>query len=142
MKYFFISIVSFLMLLFIYWTAYYFLSGYNLTSNTAHLDISTMLKSLNNSRYLNNFVWDDLIVKFDDLRYNLNDYINTNLQFNSGSGFKVILNVLNYFVRFMNFLLNPFVRGLRVIFTLTDILTKCVNFIIAMLVFIFHPVFI
>lgn len=142
MKYFFISIVSFLMLLFIYWTAYYFLSGYNLTTNQAHLNISVMVKGLNNSEYLNNFVWDDLITKFDNLRINSIDFISNKLDFNRGGAFKILLTSFNYLVRMYNFLLTPFIQGLKVIFNLVDILTKCVNFIIAMLIFTFHPVFI
>lgn len=141
MKKIFYGIIFSFMLLFVYWTCLYFIQGYNLTDNVRHLDLYSMIQNLNNLRSYSDSV-DLLFNNLNRLINTTDTWVNSNVSFRSGSGFKVILNAINFIVSTLSkfALLGTLINNFIV--SIMNFATMSLGFIFNLARFILFPIFI
>lgn len=141
MKKIFYGIIFSFMLLFIYWTCLYFIKGYNLTDNVRHLDLSSMIQNLNDLSSYSDSV-DDLFKNLNRLINTTDTWVNSEISFGSGSGFKVVLNAINFIVRTLSkfALLGTLINNFIV--SIMNFATMSLGFIFNLARFVLFPIFI
>lgn len=141
MKKIFYGIIFSFMLLFVYWTCLYFIKGYNLTDNVRHLDLSSMIQNLNDLSSYSDSV-DDLFKNLNRLINTTDIWVNSEISFGSGSGFKVVLNAINFIVRTLSkfALLGTLINNFIV--SIMNFATMSLGFIFNLARFVLFPIFI
>lgn len=152
MKVLFNSIILSLLTLFLYWTGIYFLSGYNLSDNTAHLNLSSMLTRFNTDLKTFGFAFDNnglnlvdsFFSKFDNILENFIDLASNgfNLLSPKNTAFKILLTGIVYIVKFVNFLLQPLNFIFGVVNSISSVLSTTISFVVAFVKMLVYPVFI
>lgn len=142
MKRLFIGVVFSCIIIFMYWTSIYFVNGYNLTTNVKHLDLGYMVNSLfNNNDYSQSKLLSDILGafgKFTQFFSNVPELPN----YASNNGFKIVINAVNYILRFTFILWQPLSFIFNLISAILTWLDLAADFVLNFLRFLLFPRFI
>lgn len=137
----FIGVISFMFLLFIYWTAIYFANGYNLTDNVRHLDLYSMFGNLDN-KYV------ELEINFNSVQDTINNaltgFIN-DIDTAIGDAPKsiaIVLTGIKYLAKYVYFLVSSTASVVNIINAINNAIALMLNFAFAFVRFLINPIFI
>lgn len=147
------SISMSLIILFIYWVAIYYASGYNLTNNVAHLDLASMIKQFTNNLNSNEkFVFNtngmDALTKLNDyfnsLFVKITDIIDNQLNIYTGSNsvFAIVLTGVRILVKALNTILQPINLLTNIINNIVYMLSNTIYFFYCFIKLLINPIFI
>lgn len=135
----FYGVVMSFILVFLYWTAMYFVQGYNLTDKVGHLDFKSMSQSLNNMASFS--IYDYIMLPFEKFNELLKNGLPVN-NWNVSSGWKLLLNAFNYFLDFLGLLYKPIFFILNLLKNVFVLLEPVNDFVSVVLRFMLYPKFI